>query len=140
MTRVYQETITDAATGQTTVRDWTQEEIVAQTLIERAALAPLSRRQVFTMLRREGLLTMQEAEDAAASVSIPASIAGVFDALVASGQMTDDERADARITFRSFRDAYRTDPMVPFIVMAAPDPTLITDAVLDSWWQTYAQV
>jgi hypothetical protein len=106
--------------------------------IARGAMAPLSRRQTFIMLAEEGFLTDQEAEDAAAGNAVPASIAATFDALVTAGTWGAADRRAARITFLSFTEAYRTDPMIPlFVASADPAPT---DADLDTWWGIYANV
>lgn len=95
----------------------------------RAAMAPLTRRQLFIALASEGHLSEQDAEDAAAGSAIPAAIAAIFDTLPAA------ERRAARITFRSFTLAYRLDPMVPVILLASPNPP--DDAALDTMWLTY---
>lgn len=104
----------------------------------RARMAPLSRRQTFIMLASEGFLTEAEAEQAAAGQAVPATIAATFDALVTAGTWTAAERLGARITFLSFTHAYRTDPMVPLLVAAAPTPP--TDEQLDTWWQSYLTI
>lgn len=104
----------------------------------RALMKPLTRRQVFIMLADQGLLTDQEAEDAAAGTAIPAAITATFDALETGGAWTAAEKRAARITFLSFTLAYRLDPMVPVLVSVAGSPP--DDATLDTWWGTYALV
>lgn len=131
----YFERILNVQTGEVTIRPYTQEETDAQnqpTPVNRELLRPLTRRQLFIALAAEGHLTEQDAEDAAAGNAIPASIAAVLDTLPTA------ERIAARITFRSFTQAFRLDPMVPVILLASPNPP--DEAALDTMWMTYVNV
>lgn len=97
---------------------------------QRALMPPLTRRQFFIACAALGVLTEQEAEDAAAGSTIPASVAAVLD------QIQDPaERLGARITFRSFTEANRLDPMVDLFAGLQTPP--LTDEQLDAIWQGY---
>lgn len=106
--------------------------------LSRATLMPLTRRQVFIMLASEGFLSEADAEQAASGNAVPAGIAAAFDAKVASGEWTAAERLAARITFLSFTQAPRLDPMVPLLVASAGTPP--ADEALDAWWAAYAAI
>ena len=95
----------------------------------RAALPPLTRRQVFIALHRLGLITASEAVAAATGV-VPAALAPLFAAL------PEPEQTDARVTFAAFQMAYRLDPMTAMIAAAAG----LGDTEIDAIWTGFAAV
>lgn len=96
----------------------------------RAAIPPLTRRQVFIALHRLGLITATEAVAAAATGAVPAALEPVFAAL------PEPEQTDARVTFAAFQMAYRLDPMTAMIAAAAG----MTEAQIDAIWTGFAAV
>ncbi|MFD2101874.1 hypothetical protein ACFSKJ_00345 [Tabrizicola soli] len=70
----------------------------------RAAIPPLTRRQLFIALHRLGLITAEEAVGAAATGAVPAALEPTFAAL------PEPDQTDARVTFAAFQLAYRLDP------------------------------
>lgn len=96
----------------------------------RAAIQPLTRRQVFIALHRLGLITADEAVAAAATGVVPAALQPAFAALA------DPDRTDALVTFAAFQMAYRLDPMTTMIGAAAG----MTDDQIDAIWTTFASV
>ena len=96
----------------------------------RAAIPPLTRRQVFIALHRLGLITATEAVAAAATGAVPAALEPVFAAL------PEPEQTDARVTFAAFQMAYRLDPMTAMIAAAAG----MTDDQIDTIWTDFATV
>lgn len=96
----------------------------------RAAIPPLTRRQVFIALHRLGLITASEAVAAAASGVVPATLEPVFSAL------PEPDQTDARVTFAAFQMAYRLDPMTAMIAGAAG----MTEEQIDAIWTDFAAV
>jgi len=96
----------------------------------RAALPPLTRRQVFIALHRLGLITAPEAVAAAATGEVPAALALSFAAL------PEPDQTDARVTFAAFQMAYRLDPMTAMIAAAAG----MTESEIDAIWIGFAKV
>ncbi|MGA0543195.1 hypothetical protein [Neotabrizicola sp. VNH66] len=96
----------------------------------RAAIPPLTRRQVFIALHRLGLITATEAVAAAATGTVPVALEPVFAAL------PEPEQTDARVTFAAFQMAYRLDPMTAMIAAAAG----MTVAQIDAIWTGFAAV
>lgn len=96
----------------------------------RAALPPLTRRQVFIALHRLGLITADEAVSAAATGTVPAALEPLFAAL------PEPDQTDARVTFAAFQMAYRLDPMTAMIAASAG----MTADQIDAIWTTYAAV
>ncbi len=96
----------------------------------RAALPPLSRRQVFIALHRLGLITAAEAVAAAATGAVPAALEPVFAGL------PEPEATDARVTFAAFQVAYRLDPLTTMIATAGG----LDDAAIDTIWTGFAAV
>ena len=96
----------------------------------RAALPPLTRRQVFIALHRLGLITAHEAVAAAATGEVPGALAPLFAAL------PEPDQTDARVTFAAFQMAYRLDPMTTMIAAAAG----LSDAEIDAIWTGFAGV
>lgn len=96
----------------------------------RAAIPPLTRRQVFIALHRLGLITATEAVAAAATGTVPAALEPVFAAL------PEPEQTDARVTFAAFQMAYRLDPMTAMIASASG----MTEEQIDAIWTGYAAV
>jgi hypothetical protein len=62
----------------------------------RAAIPPLTRRQVFIALHRLGLISATEAVAAAATGTVPAALEPMFAAL------PEPDQTDARVTFAAF--------------------------------------
>ena len=96
----------------------------------RAAIPPLTRRQVFIALHRLGLITADEAVAAAATGAVPAALEPVFAAL------PEPDQTDARVTFAAFQMAYRLDPMTEMIAAASG----MTDEEIDAIWTGFAAV
>lgn len=96
----------------------------------RAAIPPLTRRQVFIALHRLGLITASEAMAAAATGKVPAVLEPAF------GALPEPEQTDARVTFAAFQMAYRLDPMTAMIAAAAGK----TDEQIDAIWTGFAAV
>ncbi|MBW0159603.1 hypothetical protein [Sedimentimonas flavescens] len=94
----------------------------------RAALPPLTRRQVFIALHRLGLITAPEAVAAAATGAIPAALEPLFTAL------PEPDQTDARVTFAAFQMAYRLDPLTAMIASAAS----LTETEIDAIWTGFA--
>ncbi len=96
----------------------------------RAALPPLTRRQVFIALHRLGLITAPEAVAAAATGMVPAVLEPLFAAL------PEPDQTDARVTFAAFQMAYRLDAMTTMVAAAAD----LSDAEIDAIWTDFASV
>ncbi|MFC3088142.1 hypothetical protein [Tabrizicola soli] len=96
----------------------------------RAAIPPLTRRQLFIALHRLGLITAEEAVGAAATGAVPAALEPTFAAL------PEPDQTDARVTFAAFQLAYRLDPLTAMIAAAAGK----TEAELDAIWTGFAGV
>ncbi|WP_103336560.1 hypothetical protein [Pseudotabrizicola formosa] len=96
----------------------------------RAAIPPLTRRQVFIALHRLGMITAAEAIAAAATGVVPAALEALFAAL------PEPDQTDARVTFAAFQMAYRLDPMTAMIAAAADK----SDAEIDAIWIGFAAV
>lgn len=96
----------------------------------RAAIPPLTRRQVFIALHRLGLISATEAVAAAATGEVPAALEPLFAAL------PEPDQTDARVTFAAFQMAYRLDPMTTMIAVSAGLP----DAEIDAIWTSFASV
>lgn len=96
----------------------------------RAAIPPLTRRQVFIALHRLGLITAAEAVAAAATGTVPAALEPLFAAL------PEPDQTDARVTFAAFQMAYRLDPMTAMIAAAAG----MTEEQIDAIWTGFAAV
>ena len=92
----------------------------------------LSKRQVRLGLMAEGLIDPDEAVAWATTGVLPAAIETLVAALPAL------EQAQARVTLADFTEALRLDPMVPLLASVASPP--LTDAQLDTFFTTYAQV
>lgn len=96
----------------------------------RAAIPPLTRRQVFIALHRLGLITAAEAVAAAATGTVPAALEPAFAAL------PEPDQTDARVTFAAFQMAYRLDPMTAMIAAASG----VTAEQIDTIWTGFAAV
>lgn len=96
----------------------------------RAAIPPLTRRQVFIALHRLGLISATEAVAAAATGTVPSALEPTFAALPESDQ------TDARVTFAAFQMAYRLDPMTAMIAAASG----MTEEQIDAIWTGFAAV
>lgn len=96
----------------------------------RAALPPLSRRQVFIALHRLGLISAEEAVAAAATGAVPAALEPVFAGL------PEPEATDARVTFAAFQVAYRLDPLTTMIATAGG----LDDDAIDAIWTGFGTV
>lgn len=96
----------------------------------RAAIPPLTRRQVFIALHRLGLITAAEAVAGAATGVLPEALEPMFAAL------PEPDQTDARVTFAAFQMAYRRDPLTAMIAAAAG----MTDEQLDAIWTSFAAV
>ncbi|GAB1364050.1 hypothetical protein MASR1M32_32860 [Rhodobacter sp.] len=96
----------------------------------RAAIPPLTRRQVFIALHRLGLITAAEAVAAAATGAVPAALEPVF------ATLPEPEQTDARVTFAAFQMAYRLDPMTAMIAAASG----MTEEQIDAIWTGFAAV
>lgn len=96
----------------------------------RAAIPPLTRRQLFIALHRLGLITAEEAVAAAATGAVPAALEPTFAAL------PEPDQTDARVTFAAFQLAYRLDPLTAMIAAAAGK----TEEELDAIWTGFAGV
>lgn len=96
----------------------------------RAAIPPLTRRQLFIALHRLGLITAAEAVAAAATGVLPAALEQAFAAL------PEPDQTDARVTFAAFQMAYRLDPMTAMIAAAAG----MTDDQIDAIWTSFAGI
>lgn len=96
----------------------------------RAAIPPLTRRQVFIALHRLGLITAAEAVAAAATGEVPAALEPMFAAL------PEPDQTDARVTFAAFQMAYRLDPMTAMIAAASG----MTEEQIDAIWTGFASV
>ncbi len=96
----------------------------------RAAIPPLTRRQLFIALHRLGLITAEEAVAAAATGAVPAALEPTFAAL------PEPDQTDARVTFAAFQLAYRLDPMTAMIAAVAG----MTDEEIDAIWTGFANV
>jgi hypothetical protein len=124
-----------AASAQTDITPFTPEPppVAPPELTEadiRAALPPLTRRQVFIALHRLGLITAPEAVAAAATGAVPSALARSFAAL------PEPDQTDARVTFAAFQMAYRLDPMTAMIAAAAG----MTDDQIDAIWTSFAGI
>jgi hypothetical protein len=96
----------------------------------RAALPPLTRRQVFIALHRLGMITAYEAVAAAATGEVPSALAPMFAAL------PEPDQTDARVTFAAFQMAFRLDPMTAMIAAAAG----LSDTEIDAIWTKFAGI
>ena len=96
----------------------------------RAAIPPLTRRQVFIALHRLGLITASEAVTAAATGKVPTALESMFAAL------PEPEQTDARVTFAAFQMAYRLDPMTAMIAAAFG----MKEDQIDAIWTGFAAV
>ncbi len=96
----------------------------------RAALPPLTRRQVFIALHRLGLITAPEAVAAAATGVVPVALEPLF------ATLPDPDQTDARVTFAAFQMAYRLDPMTAMIAAAAG----LSETEIDAIWTGFANV
>lgn len=96
----------------------------------RAAIPPLTRRQLFIALHRLGLITASEAVAAAATGTVPSALEPMFAAL------PEPEQTDARVTFAAFQMAYRLDPLTAMISAAAGK----TEEEIDAIWTGFASV
>lgn len=96
----------------------------------RAAIPPLTRRQLFIALHRLGLITAEEAVAAAATGAVPAALEPTFAAL------PEPDQTDARVTFAAFQMAFRLDPLTAMIAAAAGK----TEEEIDAIWTGFAAV
>lgn len=96
----------------------------------RAAIPPLTRRQLFIALHRLGLITAEEAVAAAATGAVPAALEPTFAAL------PEPDQTDARVTFAAFQMAYRLDPLTAMIAAVAG----MTEPEIDAIWTGFANV
>ena len=96
----------------------------------RAALPPLTRRQLFIALHRLGLITASEAVAAAATGTVPVSLEPLF------GALPEPDQTDARVTFAAFQMAYRLDPMTAMIAGALG----LSDSEIDAIWTGFASI
>ena len=96
----------------------------------RAAIPPLTRRQVFIALHRLDLISASEAVAAAATGVVPAALEPLFAAL------PEPDQTDARVTFAAFQMAYRLDPMTAMIAASAN----LSAAEIDAIWTRIASV
>lgn len=121
----------DAQAGRGDIAPWAPPVVPEPTPEEiRAALPPLSRRQVFIALHRLGLITAEEAVAAAATGAVPAALEPVFAGL------PEPEATDARVTFASFQVAYRLDPLTTMIATAGG----LDDDAIDAIWTGFGAV
>lgn len=96
--------------------------------VDRAALPPLSRRQVFIGLVATGLIT--ETEALLASTTMPALVEAAIRTLPKEAQ------SPARLTFALFVEAKRMDPIVSLLGAAAG----MNEEALDNFWTTFVYV
>lgn len=96
----------------------------------RAAIPPLTRRQLFIALHRLGLITAEEAVAAAATGAVPAALEPTF------ATLPEPDQTDARVTFAAFQMAYRLDPLTAMIAAAAGK----TEEELDAIWTGFGGV
>lgn len=94
----------------------------------RAAMPPLSRRQVFAGLVASGLMTGAEA--LASAITVPAAVEAAILTL------PKDRRDAARVTFCMFTEVRRTDLLVALLGASGA----LDDAALDAFWATYAAI
>lgn len=121
----------EAQAGRGDIAPWTAPVVPEPTPEEiRAALPPLSRRQVFIALHRLGLITAEEAVAAAATGAVPAALEPVFAGL------PEPEATDARVTFAAFQVAYRLDPLTTMIATAGG----LDDDAIDAIWTGFGGV
>lgn len=96
----------------------------------RAAIPPLTRRQVFIALHRLGLISAAEAVAAAATGVLPSALEPAF------ANLSEPDQTDARVTFAAFQMAYRLDPMTAMIAAAAG----MTEDQIDAIWTSFAGI
>jgi len=119
------------ASGQTDITPFVAETVPEPSPEEnRAALPPLTRRQVFIALHRLGLITAPEAVAAAATGVVPETLEPLFAVL------PEPDQTDARVTFAAFQMAYRLDPMTAMIAAAAD----LNDGEIDAIWTGFVEV
>uniref|UniRef100_UPI003569CBFE hypothetical protein n=1 Tax=Phaeovulum sp. TaxID=2934796 RepID=UPI003569CBFE len=128
--------VAPAQAGWSSAQGYTLSEAPAPEPVEpspeelRAAMPPLSRRQVFIGLHRSGLISGPEATAAARTGEVPAAIEAVF------ATLPEPEATDARITFAAFTQAFRLDPTTLLLQAAGQ----LSDAELDEFFVAFAEV
>lgn len=131
-----QEVITNAQTGEVTVRDFTPEEIAAWEAAQAAATQAaragmtLSFAQLLIGLVTEGWITAAEGRAWRDRVALPASVATLISALPEAQQFAAETRALAP------SEVLRLDPLV----MALGAGQGKTEAELDAFFATYSAV
>ncbi len=97
---------------------------------------PLSREQLAIVLMRRGAITPAQAEEFAASGTIPAAMMAAINAALEASIATPEEQAEIRITLRGARHYRRTDSYVPLIGTALG----LDAAGLDALWAEGARL
>lgn len=132
----YVEIITDAVTGEETIRPYTPEEIAAAQAAEAAgveaarASLSLSFAQLLIGLVTEQWITPAEGRAWRDRVALPAQVQAVIDALPPEQQFAAETRALAP------SEVLRMDPLVVSMGAAAGK----TPEEMDTFFRTYAQV
>ena len=110
-----------------------QFKIIPDDPVPEPALPPadpvttISRRQLILGLRRAGLITDQEALDAAALGAVPAAIRAVFEAL------PQDLKIEAEITWAAMGVVERDNQLVEAVLAATGHSHEDGDALFESW-------
>jgi hypothetical protein len=110
----YKTTITNVVTGETTIHEWTAEEIAArETRLASLRKPPssITRRQCALQLLAANMITAQEALDMTKTAAVPTAIAAVFDAQVTNGAWTPEQRILAEIDFAA-DNYYRSNSLL----------------------------
>jgi predicted esterase len=104
----------NAATGETTVREATPEEIREIEAVQRSSPTPLavSRRQLILALHGAGLITDEEALAAAQTGEVPSVIDAAF------AKLPPKEALHARVTWASMTEVRRDHPLVEAVIDA----------------------
>lgn len=92
--------------------------------------SPLTRRQLFIGLYRLGLLTATETINAAVSGAMPPRL------FAAVKDLPEPEMVEAQITFATFTEARRSDPMVQLLSAALG----LTEKQADAMWDQFTLV
>ena len=103
------------------------DPIPAPTVPPLEPVTTISRRQLILGLRRAGLISDQEALDAAALGAVPAVIRAVFDAL------PPDQKIEAEITWAAMGVVERDNQLVEAVLAATGHSHEDGDALFESW-------
>ena len=104
----------NAQTGQTTIRDWTQQEadeFAAMPAPQILVPESITRRQCALQLLAIGQISAQEALNMTKTAVVPSFVSVIFDERVSSGSWTAEQRIIAEIDFAA-ANYYRNNSLL----------------------------